>query len=1075
MADEVTNKFTIKLYSPEKAEKTDESAETQDTSTFLILNSFTDKFIPLILEETKTAEEPAAEDDTPTLPNLIYFSSSELEENFQFSDDKQGFTGYTIEDGAKDDWGNELKLEDSELKTTGENGTEITRKLIKVGIPFVEKDKQQYNYTISGNTNESYRSKTNGVYTMVDENTVDENRQWKNSENVYIKYLEKRWVITLDSSMSTLPQDISNYSNSNQIVAYGPEDKEGDTTTKTKRDLSEIQWTINHTYWSSSESTLKISSSRLDLSGQKTIHLVLGRKIEKAEGAAAMETGSGDGDDSVEKPEVTYTYETSNEVTFILATQANEITNALFEVAGPTGNKNYAGFYIDEDKRFIPTKLLNVQYAASCPIEIRAKLSNLEIKGMNFQTPYKHEGLITGSAKLTSSIDLAKPDTTLQMMLTFQDKAGNKVELSQNITVITRLFRMNGTRIKEDDAGYQTKFFSVASTTSMLEIPKTVTSSDEFSRQWEDIFYPTTHGYPRSSDGKIDYQEALRISKPVDETGENGPTTEELTRYDQLQLTNDSSGLSTDSDDRYMTSGWQTSKVYSRMESSSFGENGENLRYWVIDNEGYSDLALEFEYFDLDNQISNIPPNILSPYDGDVLVVYDAQADGCLEESVDIYGKKTYKIKDSSLLVELFAFTGSYRTNDIRMQSGTALPITQTGNGFITSNITTTSRICIILYTDNDYQASGFKIKAGPRHNVVLSNYDLNEVTGEVWIHQEPGTTQNHWYSPSRVKSSHQFMTSNVNFDVENGVLLLDTRSGSTITGDFTVYSYLYQNGKAETPKAYFSYSNTAGDNKSDHPELKNFLLYNDDCVDYYEVSMCVVPTGIVPNYSDIYSFQNSAQNVGRIVSNFSVNKDKGTIAFSTAVPLGRIFASYTHHSYYRLTNDGYGDLVFYDNALVPSSDYSTTGLKDWTYVDLMIYNEGSNSLSDGIMKFMSRGYIDSKGNEQTVTQVVDENRPWDVQSGTIAETVSRTGANFNVSYTGLTAKSRAAAVKAVNDTSSGGLAFGQTMLPRSKAYIRVYWCLAQNDSSSPTYVTTTRGQKLWSSELSGRYFVVTV
>ena len=175
------------------------------------------------------------------------------------------------------------------------------------------------------------------------------------------------------------------------------------------------------------------------------------------------------------------------------------------------------------------------------------------------------------------------------------------------------------------------------------------------------------------------------------------------------------------------------------------------------------------------------------------------------------------------------------------------------------------------------------------------------------------------------------------------------------------------------------------------------------------------------------------------------------------------------------MTNDGYGDLYFYDNALVPSADYSTTGLKDWTYVDLMIYNEGSNSLSEGIMKFMSRGYIEGSGSSQTVTQVVDENRPWDVQSGTIAETVNRTGASFSVSYNGLAGKTRGAAVNAINDTSSGGVSLGSTMLPRSKAYIRLYWCLATSDSSNPSYVVTTRGKKLWSSELSGKYFVVTV
>ena len=151
------------------------------------------------------------------------------------------------------------------------------------------------------------------------------------------------------------------------------------------------------------------------------------------------------------------------------------------------------------------------------------------------------------------------------------------------------------------------------------------------------------------------------------------------------------------------------------------------------------------------------------------------------------------------------------------------------------------------------------------------------------------------------------------------------------------------------------------------------------------------------------------------------------------------------------------------------------TGLKDWTYVDLMIYNEGSNSLSEGLMKFMSRGYISGSGSTQTITQVVDENRPWDVQSGTVAETVNQTGASFNSSYAGLPAKTRSAAMNAIS-RSSGGVSLGSVLGARSKAYMRIYWCLAQSENgSSVTYITTTRGRKLWSSEISGKYYVVTM
>lgn len=912
-------------------------------------------------------------------------------------------------------------------------------------ITFTLKSKQQYNYNLTGNNNSEY-GKCNGTYIIQDYTKTGGSRVWKNSSGMYIKFLETRWAIVDDPNITTMSDYWTDYGN--HIYAYS------DLEMENAKDLSKITWNVNGSYFYGS---FQMTSSEVEEYGSKTLWMAIGDYEESTIGSKIVRT-----------------YVTSNIVRFTMTVKPDEITNVSMNLIGSTGSKDFTGFYKNEDGRFTPTDLVHVAYSAASPTPIRIKFTGgFSIPGVDFTVPYTSAGIESKTGILTET-ELGGTDSVFNVVMTVQDQAGNAHSVSQKITHISRLWRMTGTNIKQDDASYQTRLFSVLSAAQSLEIPKSSTSSEDYTRKWEDIFYPETHGYPRNADGIINEAEAIRISKPVDETGVNGPTTEELARYDQLQLSNDGTALSVDADNRTMTSGWQKNKTYNRMESSSYGENGDNLKYWVIDNTGYSDLKLEFEYFDLSNQISNIPPNILSPYDGDVLVVYDAQAEGCLEEIIDIYGNKTYRINDSSLLVELFAFTGSCYTEDIKMKSGTALPITQTGNGFTTSAITSTSKICLILYTDNDYQGSGFKIKAGPRHNIVYYNYDMNNSTGEVWIHQEPGTTRNNWYSPSRVSSTHQYMTANVTFDYENGVLTLDSRSGSTITGDFTVYEYLNTAGETLSPSTYFSYQDTVSGNEY-HPSLKKFLLYNDDCVDYYEIALCVQPSGIIPDYNSIYSFQNGARNSGKIVSDYVSNKDKGTITFTNAVPLGRIFGNYTYHSYYRLTNDGYGDLYFYDNSLVPSSDYSTTGLRDWTYVDLMIYNEGSNSLSEGIMKFMSRGYIEGSGSSQTVTQVVDENRPWDVQSGTIEETINRTGASFSVSYAGLTEKTRGAAVRAIGETSSGGLSFGATMLPRAKGYIRLYWCLATNDSNNPSYVVTTRGKKLWSSELSGKYFVVTV
>ena len=94
--------------------------------------------------------------------------------------------------------------------------------------------------------------------------------------------------------------------------------------------------------------------------------------------------------------------------------------------------------------------------------------------------------------------------------------------------------------------------------------------------------------------------------------------------------------------------------------------------------------------------------------------------------------------------------------------------------GFILPTIDTTSRICLILYTDNDYQRSGFKLKAGTRHSVAYYCYEMNRETGELWIHQHPGTVSTHWRSPEKASTTHQYLTTTVTVDHESGVLTLD-------------------------------------------------------------------------------------------------------------------------------------------------------------------------------------------------------------------------------------------------------------------------------------------------------------
>jgi hypothetical protein len=189
------------------------------------------------------------------------------------------------------------------------------------------------------------------------------------------------------------------------------------------------------------------------------------------------------------------------------------------------------------------------------------------------------------------------------------------------------------------------------------------------------------------------------------------------------------------------------------------------------------------------------------------------------------------------------------------------------------------------------------------------------------------------------------------------------------------------------------------------------------------------------------------------------IDKDTGMLTFtnstSNPIPRGRIFANYMYHSYYRLTSDGYGDLYFYGSGiLVPAA--ATDSYSDWTYVDLKIVNEGTNTLQDGTLQFLSRGYI-TKGT--VVDTVLDNNRPWDVQKGSVAETVQRTGAVCNTDYSKLSLANRG---NAYNSTKSQTCVFG-TLAPKSHVYVRVFWCIANNEQGT-AWIDCTKGSKVFSS-----------
>ncbi|MBR4316286.1 MAG: hypothetical protein IKP65_04920 [Alphaproteobacteria bacterium] len=105
---------------------------------------------------------------------------------------------------------------------------------------------------------------------------------------------------------------------------------------------------------------------------------------------------------------------------------------------------------------------------------------------------------------------------------------------------------------------------------------------------------------------------------------------------------------------------------------------------------------------------------------------------------MDVYGNTKYELIDSSKLSLLCILKGSYRDSANNpftlLESKLNGDLTASDSGFILPPITTCQRICLIPFTDygdsDDTTASGFKLKAGPKHFIEYNNYDFINNTG---------------------------------------------------------------------------------------------------------------------------------------------------------------------------------------------------------------------------------------------------------------------------------------------------------------------------------------------------------
>jgi hypothetical protein len=429
------------------------------------------------------------------------------------------------------------------------------------------------------------------------------------------------------------------------------------------------------------------------------------------------------------------------------------------------------------------------------------------------------------------------------------------------------------------------------------------------------------------------------------------------------------------------------------------------------------------------------------------LVIYNASASGCVQESVGPQGDRSYTLLDSSKLVELYAYTGE-GNQVMELNSGYTVNA-NTNGGFSVPTIRGNSRVLLMLYTDASTTSSGFKVKSGPKQNITYNNYDVDETNGEVWIHKYP----NGQTSSGTVRMIYDYYDTDISYDLDAGEVIFAVDPSGSVTADYSYY--------------------TKEADRITEDDARLFIASTDDFVEYLDPNMYVTPSGqtVNKNANYIHGYPTPVSASGKISSYFTVDKDRGLVEFNDGtsvhsdefayVPSGRLTLDYYHHTYKRLSNDGYGTLIFRDSTVVADD---TELFPDYTWIDVKFVNEGDATLEDGKLTFLSRGY--DNDNDGTIDQVLDVNRPWDIQQGTAEETFEKAAMEASESYLFDSFCTKEQAKTILSDWQDAS--FGFDVYARDICYGRVVWVLG---GTSDSYPSTSVGTKTFSAELEGRYY----
>lgn len=730
--------------------------------------------------------------------------------------------------------------------------------------------------------------------------------------------------------------------------------------------------------------------------------------------------------------------------------QRNAPADPLVTIVGSVGNSDYTGIAIADDGSFSVDREATVSVRATSAIPVTFKIlptsdveddTNIDVSmTLNAVNAVQTVSLTTNASNPED--DNFNTDATVTVSVRFTDAANNSVTASAAIRLNTRIYQTAYSPIRENTATYAAQLSEISSGGLETVIPASLTLSDNPTRIWSEIFYPESHSYPTLPEGGIDEEAAIEMG------GESNSS------YDAALLDDDE--LALDSEQRPLTTDWTDngSKNYGNMVSAT----AATLKYWVIDATGYGSFALEFEHFDLDSNTYGPPFNNISPHRGDVLVVYDASEVGALSESVDEFGQPQLTLADSTKLEELMAFTGS-GTNVTNLVSGQRVGSNPDG-GFTTDPVVGASKLVLIFYSDASQTGSGFKLKASAGVDRIWKNYDVDRATGEVWVHKHVtlGTAAGAADTTTK-RMIYDYLENPVEILYDEGIVRFPV-APSGLGGDppFVDADYSYHNWTVAPSNLW--------------------IAAQDDFVDYADAPAYLND----PDVSEVITEDDKSEKLyeidgyGRLTTGFTWDKDRGVLELdATHVPVSgqRPFADYSHHTYKRLSNDGHGDLLWHDSIVVADV---TPLYPDYTFADVKIVNEGDAMLEDAKFKFVPRGYdTNNDGNvvlegTSVVDQVLDINRPWDIQRGTKLETYDKMAMEVqdNFLWDRTMVKADAMTILGVwKDHVFGDIA------ARGKAYGRAVWVLGGGTGSA--YPATTAGVKRCSMEATGKYYATLV